>query len=95
MVAAEHGVWSGSQLQRLLATRAGVRLTSSTISSLLTRAPRELKLSTLEALCIALECTPNDLLVMDRRFEAEEPSTSERSGPSDQNSGYLSVIRNT
>lgn len=76
MVAAEHGVWTGSQLQRLLATRAGLRLSSPSISTLLTKEPREFKLSTLAALCAALECTPNDLLVV----EHDQPSTSHADG---------------
>jgi hypothetical protein len=35
------------------------------VSALLTRQPAQLKLSTLAALCTALECTPSDLLEVD------------------------------
>ena len=65
MVAAEHGIWSGTELQRVLATKANFKLSSPSISVLLTKQPRELKLTTLTALCVALDCTPNDLLQLE------------------------------
>lgn len=65
MVAAEHGIWSGTELQRALATKANFKLSSPSISVLLTKQPRELKLTTLTALCTALDCTPNDLLQLE------------------------------
>jgi len=65
MAAAQREVWTGAQLRRLLAERAGMPLSSASVSALLTRQPAQLKLSTLAALCTALECTPNDLLEVD------------------------------
>jgi DNA-binding Xre family transcriptional regulator len=65
MAAAQHEVWTGAQLQRLLAERAGLRLSSASVSALLTKQPSQVKLSTLIALCTALECTPNDLFDVD------------------------------
>jgi hypothetical protein len=35
------------------------------VSALFTKEPAQVKLSTLAALCTALECTPNDLLDVD------------------------------
>jgi putative transcriptional regulator len=35
------------------------------VSALLTKEPAQVKLSTLAALCTALECTPNDLFEVD------------------------------
>ncbi|RJQ77642.1 XRE family transcriptional regulator [Pseudonocardiaceae bacterium YIM PH 21723] len=64
MAAAERDVWTGAQLQRLLAERAGLSLSSASISALMTKQPNEVKLRTLSALCIALDCTPGDLLVL-------------------------------
>jgi DNA-binding Xre family transcriptional regulator len=58
-------VWTGAQLRRLLAERAGLQLSSASVSALLTRQPAQVKLDTLAALCTALECTPNDLLEVD------------------------------
>jgi putative transcriptional regulator len=59
------GVWTGAQLQQLLADRAGVGLSSASVSALFTKQPSQIKLSTLIALCTALECTPNDLFDID------------------------------
>ena len=74
MAAAQREVWTGTQLRRLLAERAGLRLSSASVSALITRQPAQLKLSTLAALCTALECTPNDLLEVDTTPVAVEPA---------------------
>ena len=65
MAAAQREVWTGSELRRLLAERAGVSMSATSVSALLTKEPAQLKLSTLGALCTALGCTPNDLLEVD------------------------------
>ncbi len=65
IAAAQREVWTGAQLRRLLAERAGLTLSSASVSALLTKQPNQIKLSTLLALCTALECTPNDLLEVD------------------------------
>jgi len=65
MAAAERGVWTGADLKRLLDERAGLRLSAASISALMTKQPSQLRLSTLAALCTALECTPNDLIAVD------------------------------
>jgi putative transcriptional regulator len=65
MAAAQREVWTGAQLRRLLVERAGLSLSSASVSVLLTKTPAQVKLSTLAALCTALECTPNDLLEVD------------------------------
>src|SRR5450755_2732342 len=68
MAAAQREVWTGAQLRRLLAEKAGLELSSASpiadhaVSALLTKEPNQIKLSTLIALCTALECSPNDLL---------------------------------
>jgi DNA-binding Xre family transcriptional regulator len=66
-------VWTGAQLRRLLAERAGLSLSSASVSVLMTKEPAQLKLSTLAALCTALECTPNDLLEVDTTPVAARP----------------------
>lgn len=58
-------VWTGAELRRLLAERAGLQISAASISALLTKEPAQLKLSTLAALCTALDRTPNDLLEVD------------------------------
>jgi DNA-binding Xre family transcriptional regulator len=65
MAAAQREVWTGAQLRRLLAERAGLELSAASVSALMTKQPAQLKLSTLGAICTALECTPNDLLEVD------------------------------
>lgn len=65
MAAAQREVWTGAHLRRLLAERAGVELSSASVSALLTKQPAQVKLSTLAALCTALDCTPDDLFEVD------------------------------
>ncbi|ASL12373.1 MULTISPECIES: helix-turn-helix domain-containing protein [Mycobacterium] len=65
MAAAQREVWTGAQLQRLLAEKAGLEMSSASVSALFTKQPSQIKLSTLIALCTALECTPDDLFDVD------------------------------
>ncbi len=65
MAAAQREVWTGAELRRLLAERAGLELSKPSVSALLTKQPKQVKLETLIALCTALECTPNDLFEID------------------------------
>ena len=65
MAAAQREVWTGTQLRRLLADKAGLELSAASVSALFTKEPAQVKLSTLAALCTALQCSPNDLLDVD------------------------------
>lgn len=65
MAAAQREVWTATELRRLLAERAGLELSSASVSALFTKEPSQVKLTTLVALCTALECTPNDLFDID------------------------------
>jgi putative transcriptional regulator len=65
MAAAQREVWTGTQLRRLLAEKAGLELSSASVSALFTKEPNQIKLSTLIALCTALQCSPNDLFDVD------------------------------
>jgi len=65
MAAAQREVWTGTQLRRLLAERAGLELSSASVSALFSRQPSQVKLSTLAALCTALQCGPGDLFDVD------------------------------
>ena len=73
MAAAQREVWTGAQLRRLLAERAGLELSSASVSALFGGQPAQVKLSTLAALCTALQCTPNDLFAVDTT-PAERPA---------------------
>ncbi|GAT11008.1 MULTISPECIES: helix-turn-helix domain-containing protein [Mycobacteriaceae] len=65
MAAAQREVWTGTELRRLLAERAGLELSAASVSALLTKEPTQIKLSTLIALCTALDCTADDLFEID------------------------------
>lgn len=65
MAAAQREVWTGAQLRRLLAERAGLQLSAASVSALFSKQPSQVKLDTLAALCTALDCTPNDLIEID------------------------------
>lgn len=65
MAAAQREVWTGAQLRRLLAERAGLEMSAASVSALLTKQPAQVKLATLAALCTALECSPADLIEVD------------------------------
>lgn len=65
MAAAQREVWTGAELRRLLVERAGMHLSAASVSALLTKQPAQVKLSTMAALCTALDCTPNDLFDID------------------------------
>ncbi|MDF2670091.1 MAG: family transcriptional regulator [Paenibacillus sp.] len=70
-VMAERGVWSGVALAKLLQEKAAYRLSAPSISALLTSQPKQMKADTLDALCTALECSPNELWVYTRPEEAK------------------------
>lgn len=82
MAAAERGVWTATQLRRLLVERAQVELSAASVAVLFTKQPTQVKLSTLTSLCTALDCAPGDLLVL---LGAEPPGLlpvpSERTAP--------------
>ena len=80
MAAAQREVWTGAQLRRLLAEKAGLELSAASVSALLTKEPSQMKLSTLLALCTALECSPNDLLEVDTT-PVERPAAAPSAGP--------------
>jgi len=65
MAAAERDVWTAARLRRLLMDRAGLAMSSASVSALFSKEPSQVKLSTLTALCTALQCTPNDLFHID------------------------------
>lgn len=58
---AEHGMFSTTELQPLLAER-GVSLSREQTYRLVTGHPQRLSMTILIALCDILECTPNDLI---------------------------------
>lgn len=80
MAAAQREIWTGAQLRRLLADRAGLELSSASVSALFSGQPAQVKLSTLAALCTALQCTPNDLFEVDTT-PAQRPAAPPSAAP--------------
>ncbi|MGW4825605.1 helix-turn-helix domain-containing protein [Streptomyces sp. NPDC004227] len=74
MAAAQRGIWTGTELRRLLAERAGLELSAASVSALFTKQPSQVKLSTLAALCAALDCAPGDLLALHATVPAPAPA---------------------
>lgn len=79
MAAAQREVWTGADLRRLLSERAGLDLSAASVSALMTKQPSQVKMSTLAALCTALDCTPNDLFEIDTTpIAVAQPATTKR-----------------
>jgi len=65
MAAAQREIWTAAALRRLISERAGLELSPASVSVLFSGQPRQLKLSTLAAICTALDCGPADLIEVD------------------------------
>ena len=65
MLCAQKGLWTGAALNRRLREQLGLSLTSQTLSNLMSKQPKRVSLNLLLALCAALDCTPNDLILVD------------------------------
>ena len=59
-LAMERDIYRPSELQALLAEKAGVQLSLQAISSLINSKPNALRLQTIQALCNALDCKLSD-----------------------------------
>lgn len=70
LTAAQKGVWTASEMKRLLAER-GMVISAGKMSGLWSGQPSSVKLADLDVLCAALDVTPNELLLP----EPVEPST--------------------
>lgn len=71
MLCAQKGLWTGAALNRRLRERLGLSLTSQTLSTLMSKQPKRVSLNLLLAFCTALECTPNELLVVEGKPSAK------------------------
>jgi len=59
-LAVNRDIYRASELQLLLAEKAGVRLSLQAISAILNAQPSALRLQTIQALCNALDCKLSD-----------------------------------
>jgi len=60
-VMAEREIWTGAELSRIMEEKAGYKLSPPSISALINGEPKQVKAITMDALCTALVCTPNDI----------------------------------
>lgn len=58
---ADRGIYKTTELVPLLAEK-GVQLSREQVYRLVTAAPQRLNIEVLDALCLILDCTPNDLI---------------------------------
>jgi len=58
---ADRGIYKTTELVPLLAEQ-GVQLSREQVYRLVTAAPQRLNIEVLDALCVILKCTPNDLI---------------------------------
>lgn len=61
-VMAVREIWTGKRLMELMESKAGVRLSHPSVMQLVNEKPKQVRLTTLEALCVALDCSPWDIL---------------------------------
>lgn len=84
-VMASREVWTGKDLRELLTQRANFTLSGPSVYALINNEPTQVKTETLQALCTALRCTPNELYGVTAPREvslAHEPEAAD-SSPTD------------
>lgn len=59
-LAVERDIYRASELQALLASKAGVQLSLQAVSALINGKPNALRLQTIQAVCNALDCQLSD-----------------------------------
>ncbi len=82
-LALERDIYRPSQLQALLAEKAGVQLSLQAISTLINGTPNALRLQTIQALCNALDCKLSDFceVVPDTQKEQQKQRKVANSRP--------------
>lgn len=75
-VMAAREIWTGKRLLDLLRTKAGIDLSHVAVMRLVNEKPKQVRLATLEALCVALDCSPWD--IMDWSPEEAQMEAAER-----------------
>ncbi len=72
MACAERGIWSATELQRLVHRRTGVRLSPQTLQAWFRDRPVRIEVRTLTAILNALDCALTDVIVFDPPRTDEE-----------------------
>jgi putative transcriptional regulator len=61
-VMAAREIWTGMRLLELIRSKAGIELSHVSVMRLVNETPKQVRLATLEALCVALDCSPWDIM---------------------------------
>ena len=85
LAAAHRGIWTASELQRMLADR-GMVISAGKMSGLWSGQPQSIKLSDLDVLCAVLDASPAELLLPEPNAVPKAAPT-ESSNPPQQVSG--------
>ena len=88
MKAAERGIWKSTELRRLLA-EAGLEVSAGKMSALWTGTPTTIRLDDLDVICVVLDCSPAELLIVEPdKVAARRPSAAATgSGHGDERPG--------
>jgi DNA-binding Xre family transcriptional regulator len=79
-LAVEHDIYRPSELQTLLAEKAGVQLSLQAVSALINGKPEALRVQTIQALCNALHCKLSDFCEVLPDNESEQQKQRKVSG---------------
>lgn len=79
-LAVNRDIYRASEVQLLVAEKAGVRLSLQAISAIINGQPSALRLQTIQALCNALDCKLSDFcdVLPDTRGRSQEESRERR-----------------
>jgi putative transcriptional regulator len=82
---ASREVWTGKDLRELLTQRANFTLSAPSVYALINNEPTQVKTETLQALCTALRCTPNELygVTAPREVSLTDEHEAAESSPTD------------
>lgn len=77
MTAAERGIWKSTEMRRRLA-EVGLEISAGKMSGLWTGTPTTIRLDDLDVICSVLDCTPDDLLILEPdKVAARRPTRTE------------------
>ena len=74
LAAANRGIWTASELQRMLA-EAGLRISAGKMSGLWSGRPASIKLNDLDVICAVVGCGVEELLIAEP-VQTARPATS-------------------
>src|SRR5438309_741512 len=83
MKAAEQGIWKSTELRRRLAEH-GLEISAGKMSALWSGTPTTIRLDDLDVICVVLQCTPSELLLVEpEKVNARRPQRIEEAAAGD------------